>query len=196
MSSQTPSSSSALAWRIQAVSRVFMRRRWRPDAGDGARLAIARDPTGALEAAQFELVEVNDFAGAAISAFKQHTRDSVLRFRDVRKFDSPDVVFGLENFHAVDVAFFLTTELADDADMTLAVLFRRGQAADQNVRIGREIAVEQDDRAGAINLHGACGLREVLVVAISDGSFQKKSQRDPITATLSRRTHANPSWNE
>ena len=148
-------------------------RRLRPDAGHAARPAIARDTTGALEAAQFELVEVNDFAGAAISAFKQHARDSFLRFRDVRKFDGPDVVFGLENFHPVDEAFFLTTKLADDADMTLAVLFCRGQAADENLRIGMEIAVQQDDRAGTINLHGACGLRKVLVVDIPAGSFQQ-----------------------
>jgi hypothetical protein len=63
--------------------------------------------------------------------------------------------------------------LADDADLALAVFLGRSETLDEDMLIRAKVAIEQDDCAGAIDLHGASGLREFLVVEILAGSFQQ-----------------------
>ena len=55
------------------------------------------------------------------------------------------------NLDAVEEAVLLPAELADNADLSLAVRFVRRAALQMNELLGRQILIEDNDRAAAID---------------------------------------------
>lgn len=84
---------------------------------DGRRFAVfaeARDAFANLEGFELELVEINDFAALAETAFHQHAGEGFVRLGRRREFDVPEVRANVEHVNGVKEAFGFLIDFGDD----------------------------------------------------------------------------------
>jgi len=120
-----------------------------------------------FERAQLELVEVNHFAAAAITAFDQHSSHGLERIRGLRKFDAPEVHRRIGQLDAVEIAFLLAAKLAYNSHLALPVRLGGRPALETDLLLGSEFPLEDDDRTGAVNQKRPGGFFEFLALAIN-----------------------------
>ena len=92
-----------------------------PNAGNAARLAMARDSPVGFKRAEFKLVEMHNFPAAAVVAFEKHARHGFRGISNRGKFDSPKIHRGIYYLDPVEEAFLLPSKLADDSRIAAPV---------------------------------------------------------------------------
>ena len=99
---------------------------------------MARDSAIRFKRAQLQLVQVHDFAAAAVAAFEQHARDGFGGFGNHGNRTDHRSMDGFGHLDAVKVAVLLPTELADHADLAFAMRLVRRPALEVDELLGRQ----------------------------------------------------------
>src|SRR5713101_10046894 len=122
--------------------------RFDPDGRGIAMLADARDAFADFEGFQLQLVEIDDFAALAKTAFHQEAGEGFFALVQRRKFDVPEVGAGIENVDGVNkVVRRVLVDFRDDAGAGALPVVAILVAAEVQLLAGGKFFVQAHDAA-------------------------------------------------
>jgi hypothetical protein len=152
-----------------------------PDGGRVTMAAHARDAFANFEGFQLKLVEINDFAALAKTAFHEQAGEGFLGFVGRREINVPKVRAWFEKMNGVDKAFEILIDFGDDARAGIFPVIALEAAAEMKLLAGIELLVDAQDATIAADQQRFGGLREGGAGGRGPGSFHGHAEADAVT---------------
>jgi hypothetical protein len=151
-----------------------------PNGGCVAKFAETGDTFADFEGAQFQLVEIDDFAALTKAALHEHAGEGFFAFCKRREFDVPEVRTRVEEMDGVEEAFGVLVNFSDDAGAGGLDVVTFELAFKSKFLVLKEFFLEAKDAAVAADEEGLRHLFDGDAAGAKPGGFDRHAKGDAV----------------